>query len=240
MGTWHTRLSAAFPRFGLRRLAIGLFAIALLVVFLFPNAHPVTQFVTIASVIGIVGAILCGLAFWPEARVRIARFLNSRNLRFRYKVVRRNAVLVALVGLSFWLVRVEVSGTTAKPFYNRGVVYADKGEYDRAIEDYNRAIELQPKYAEAFYSRGTSYAHKGEYDRAIQDFDQAIALKPEFAMAFYNRGSSYARKGEYDRAIQDLNQLITLEPTNAEVVNDRKFAYAHRKPPCPPADCAHG
>src|SRR5215475_10165435 len=98
-------------------------------------------------------------------------------------------------------------------FNNRGRAYAGKGQYDRAIQDFDEAIRLKPNDAIAFYNRGRAYAAgKGQYDRAIQDFDQAIRLKPNDAIAFYNRGFAYARKGQPDRAIQDFDQAIRLNP----------------------------
>ena len=56
-----------------------------------------------------------------------------------------------------------------------------KGDYDRAIADYDRAIQLKPDYAEAYVNRGWAYNAKGDYDRAIADFDRAIQLKPDYA-----------------------------------------------------------
>ena len=54
--------------------------------------------------------------------------------------------------------------------------YARKGEYDRAIRDYDQALQLDPKLAPAYYSRGMAYADKGDYDRARSDFNKALAL----------------------------------------------------------------
>ena len=45
----------------------------------------------------------------------------------------------------------------AEAYYNRGIAYGDKGEYDKAIEDYSKAIELNPEYAEAYNNRGNAY-----------------------------------------------------------------------------------
>src|SRR5437588_196871 len=88
---------------------------------------------------------------------------------------------------------------------NRGLAYDNKGDHDRAIQDYDPALRLQPDFALSFVSRGRAYDNKGDYDRAIQDCDQAIRLKPDFAWAFYNRGNAYNHKGDHDRAIQDCD-----------------------------------
>ncbi|MFZ1990264.1 MAG: tetratricopeptide repeat protein, partial [Alphaproteobacteria bacterium] len=94
----------------------------------------------------------------------------------------------------------------AVEFYNRGIAYRDKGDYDRAIADYTQAIRLKPDYAKAFNNRGLAYYNKGDYDRAIADYTQAIRLKPDDADAFFNRGSAYDAKGDHDRAIADFTQ----------------------------------
>ena len=47
--------------------------------------------------------------------------------------------------------------------YNRGVDHFEKGEYDRAIEDFTKALELNPEYVDAYRKRGVAYIKKGEY-----------------------------------------------------------------------------
>src|SRR6202034_1954941 len=61
---------------------------------------------------------------------------------------------------------------------NRGNAYSVTGEFDKAIQDYDEAIRLNPKDANVFNNRGTAYVSKGNFDRAIIDFDEAIRLKP--------------------------------------------------------------
>jgi tetratricopeptide (TPR) repeat protein len=71
---------------------------------------------------------------------------------------------------------------TSVDYYNRGKAYVDKGQYDLAISDYNKAIEIKaieidPGYSEAYCNRGFAYAGKGEYDQAISDLNRAIELE---------------------------------------------------------------
>lgn len=113
----------------------------------------------------------------------------------------------------------------AKALIFRGFAYRSKGDYDRAIHDFDQAIRLKPDFANAFNNQGIAYDYEGDYDRAIQDFDQAIRLQPDYADAFNNRGLVYGEKGNYDRAIQDLDQAIRLRPAYAEALDNRAGAY---------------
>jgi len=73
-------------------------------------------------------------------------------------------------------------------YNNRGSAFHYKGQYDRAISDYNKAIEIDPEYALAYFNRGVAYFKKGDYDRAWEDFLMAQALgysvPPEFFEQF--------------------------------------------------------
>ena len=60
-------------------------------------------------------------------------------------------------------------------YSNRGNAFSNKGELDRAIEDYDHAIRLNPRDVRAYDNRGLAHTRKGDLDRAIQDFDQAVA-----------------------------------------------------------------
>ncbi|MDR0304925.1 MAG: tetratricopeptide repeat protein [Chitinispirillales bacterium] len=61
---------------------------------------------------------------------------------------------------------------------NRGVEYLNKGDYDRAIADFNEAIRIDPNNAIVRGNRGNAYFMKNDYDRAIADFKEAIKLNP--------------------------------------------------------------
>ena len=107
----------------------------------------------------------------------------------------------------------------------RGNTYYYKKEYDRAIADFNQALQLNPKSALTFNNRGLAYNNKKEYYLAIADYNQALQLNPKYALAFYNRGNTYYAKKEYDRAIADFNQALQLNPKDAEAFNNRGIAY---------------
>ena len=63
-------------------------------------------------------------------------------------------------------------------YYNRGFAYEKKGEYDRAIVDYDKAIAINPKFAAAYNNRGNAYYKKGDKEQAIVDFRKTLDIDP--------------------------------------------------------------
>jgi tetratricopeptide (TPR) repeat protein len=108
----------------------------------------------------------------------------------------------------------------SKAYVNRGLGYADEGQVDRAIEDYDHAIRLDPNDTHALISRGLTYADKEQYDRAIGDCDHAIRLNPNDAQGFVCRGLVYARK-KHDRTIEEYDDAIQLNPNDINIFVDR-------------------
>jgi tetratricopeptide (TPR) repeat protein len=104
----------------------------------------------------------------------------------------------------------------ATAFDNRGVAYRRKGEYERALQDYEQAIRLNPSNATAYNNRGIIYRIKGEYGRAIADYDEAIWLKNgDFPAAYYNRALANADKGEYELSLRDFDVVMRFNQRNA-------------------------
>ena len=99
--------------------------------------------------------------------------------------------------------------------------------FERAITDFDKAIDLKPTYAPAYYNRGAVYRKKGDFERAIADFDKAIDLKPTYAPAYYNRGAVYRKKGDFERAIADFTKVIELKLDLSEVYYNRGEARLH-------------
>ena len=110
---------------------------------------------------------------------------------------------------------------------NRGSTYGEKGDYNRAIEAFTKAIDLNPNYAMAYNNRGLTYGKTGDYDRAIEDYTKAIKLKPDFVEAYYNRGVAYYERREFAQSIENYNKTIDLKPDFAEAYYNRGEAWLH-------------
>ncbi len=65
----------------------------------------------------------------------------------------------------------------AEVYYDRGAVYAKKGEYDKAIADFSKAIKLIPTFTDAYFERAIVYLRMDKLESSIQDFDKISELK---------------------------------------------------------------
>ena len=79
-----------------------------------------------------------------------------------------------------------------------------------AIDNYSKAIKINPKFAKAYNNRGIAYIWKKQYDLAIADFNKAIELDPKNGKAYNNRAIVYSYQGETDKARQDLQKAQSL------------------------------
>ena len=110
-------------------------------------------------------------------------------------------------------------------FKFRGNAHDDIGDHDGAIDDYNRAIAINPRDAGVLNDRGTSYRAKGQYELSLLDYDQALALNPESAMVLSNRCFAKAVLDRLDEALIDCNESLRLRPGNSSTLASRGFAF---------------
>jgi lipoprotein NlpI len=103
----------------------------------------------------------------------------------------------------------------AKAYHARGAEWANQGNHERAIADFDVALELDPKLDAAYYNRALSRSHRGEIERAIADYDAAIKLSPGRANPHIGRAAEWVAKGDYKRAIADYDQALRLEPQSS-------------------------
>lgn len=99
---------------------------------------------------------------------------------------------------------------------------ADEGD---GLDEFEKAIELDSKYAEAFYIRGTINKSVSLFDDALNDFDEAISLN-KYSAKYYNaRGMVYFILGEGSDAVEDFTNAINEDKEFAMAYYNRAFAY---------------
>ncbi len=96
-------------------------------------------------------------------------------------------------------------------YNNRGTVLMITGRFDKAIEDFNTAIALDPSDYLPYTNLGKIYLNTGSFEKSIEYSGRAILLAPLQAMPYNNRGVAYRYTGRYDSALEDFNKAIELD-----------------------------
>jgi tetratricopeptide (TPR) repeat protein len=98
--------------------------------------------------------------------------------------------------------------------YNeRSQVYTEKGDYNQALSDINRALVLannDPYRASSYNGRAGILKQMGELEKSVADYDVAIRLVPKNPKYYANRGDAWRRAGNLERALQDQDRAIEL------------------------------
>lgn len=94
----------------------------------------------------------------------------------------------------------------------------EQGNYDLALEGYNKALKLDNKNALVYNNRGFSYFHKGEYENALNDYNKALSLSPKLAIAKYN-------KDELIEILQDDEKYSEIIKKSNEKHIDYKYYF---------------
>jgi lipoprotein NlpI len=95
--------------------------------------------------------------------------------------------------------------------YERAVAWAQKGDLEKAIGDYNDLLRKHPTHLRALNNRGSAWVSQGNFDRGIADYSEAIRLNPEFSTPLFARGIASFLKGEFPRAVSDITASKQLE-----------------------------
>jgi tetratricopeptide (TPR) repeat protein len=98
----------------------------------------------------------------------------------------------------------------AEKFFEQGKTFSSVENADQAIDNYSKAIKINPKFVKAYNNRGIAYVLKKNYDLALADFNKAIKLDPKNGKAYHNRAIVYSYQGENDKARQDIEKAQSL------------------------------
>ena len=116
------------------------------------------------------------------------------------------------------LPRHPLSRLRAALYFWRGNVHRHLGnlsgeqrEYQAAVDDFSKALELHAVYVPALYSRGVLYWRElANYYRAVKDLTRVIELAPQWYEAWFNRALAHQMRGEIPEAIADYEHYLTL------------------------------
>jgi len=167
------------------------------------------------------------------------------------------AVLFAVFHVTFFHANISRAQTekqlTAKDWLKQGILMGKKGNFDQAIECFNRSLEINPRLDKAYQNRGIAWSKKGNFKRAIADFNMALEINPRnTAVSHYKRialedqkkeapavkpneelnfedwfeqGVAFHQKNDFQNAITALSVAIDIAPLSAKAYRERGVVW---------------
>jgi tetratricopeptide (TPR) repeat protein len=112
---------------------------------------------------------------------------------------------------------------------NRGNIYLETGDLDRARTDYENALNLEPDDPFARNNLGLVYLNSDRNEEAIQQFSRAIAADEEYAEAYFNRGLAFVNAKKTPEALRDLDRALRLFELEGDLETAGKIREVRRR-----------
>lgn len=110
-----------------------------------------------------------------------------------------------------------------------GVFHQKNKEFEKAIEEYNKVIELDTNNAEVHINLGVIYKDKGALDKAVEEYKKALTIDPWLEAGYNNLGVMYFLKGNYAEAIKQYQKAVEINPKNLESYINLGVVYGMQK-----------
>jgi lipoprotein NlpI len=120
---------------------------------------------------------------------------------------------LALIALS-WAMPCSAQ-TTAPDYFQSALKKEKQGDYDGAMADYTKSIELDPQHASTYNNRGNIRNKRGDTEGALADYEQAMQLDPAYSYPWRSRAFLRYNRGDFDGAIADMSEALKREPDYA-------------------------
>lgn len=113
----------------------------------------------------------------------------------------------------------------AADYNNRGLIYFQSGQREKALADYNRALALDPELDSAYNNRGSYYAALGYMAEALTDYETALDLNPGNVRTWINQAITFRELGLHDLALENLDMALILGGLEEHIYAERGRSY---------------
>lgn len=113
----------------------------------------------------------------------------------------------------------------AVDYNNRGLIYFQSGQQEKALADYNKALQLNPELDNAYNNRANYYASRGQLAEALTDYEIALDLNPGNTRTWINQAITFRDLGLYDLALENLDMALMLGGLEENIYAERGRTY---------------
>jgi tetratricopeptide (TPR) repeat protein len=117
--------------------------------------------------------------------------------------------------------------TEAEEYINKGSDFYYKGDYEKALEAYEKATEFNPDIATAWNNKGAALIKLGRLEEALEAYEKATELDPDYSEAWYNMGGILGALGRHEEALEAFEKVIEFHPDDAMAWNNKSVALVN-------------
>lgn len=119
----------------------------------------------------------------------------------------------------------DIRSIDANKFYQIGLEYFKKGDYEKARENFSKVLVLNSVMSDAYFYRALCNYYLKDYDSAYKDYTRALELDPKNPVIYNNRGDILFKKGQINEAIKDYDKAIMYDANYERAYHNRGICY---------------
>jgi tetratricopeptide (TPR) repeat protein len=117
---------------------------------------------------------------------------------------------------TLWTDTLTKNPTCWAGYYNLGNAFSHQGKISDALAQFQKSVEINPRYAKAHNNLGIALARLGHLDDGMAEFQKALEISPNDPDAYSNLGEAFLKKGEWDEAILQYQKALEINPNDAD------------------------
>ena len=130
---------------------------------------------------------------------------------------------------TLWIATAQIAPSGQQIHNNLGDVYARQGDMQKAVEEFKKAIEINPNYADAHHNLGNTYQQMGQLDLAIENYQTALSINPNLWQSYQNLAAIYFNQGQFDLAEENMKKALEVNPGDQNLQSALKYIQENRK-----------
>jgi tetratricopeptide (TPR) repeat protein len=123
--------------------------------------------------------------------------------------------------MTLWNDVIDKSPEKARGWFKRGQTFMNEGNEEKALEDFEKAIEIEPDFRSAYTYKGLIHFENGDFNKAINEYSRYINRQPDRPLGYLNRAQIYIKTGNPERALSDYNTYLMRMPQDSVVIKER-------------------
>ena len=130
---------------------------------------------------------------------------------------------------TLWIATAQVAPSGQQIHNNLGDVYARQGDLPKAVEEFKKAIEINPNYADAYHNLANTYQQMSQLDLAVENYQTALSINPSLWQSHQNLAAIYFNQGQFDLAEENMKKALEVNPGDQNLQNALKYIQENRK-----------